>query len=180
MLQCSAADSLWLSSLSSSPHDDRTLLVITCIFLCSFDDPSRRSRPLPSHHLPPPTHKHKKDEVGDMREMYLRCSLCKTYTSLCSADELKRKGRRQEESGRTKEEKPAGSLLLYISHWFPPLFAANKDSVKSCLSQWDPAQPCQIRLTLWKLSQDIRSWNRFPRLIGGAVIPALTPRKVAV
>lgn len=108
--------------------------------------------------LPPPaphTHKHKKDEVVDMREMYLRCSLCKTYTSLCSADELKQKGRRQEESGRTKEEKPAGSLLLYISHWFPPLFAANKDSVKSCLSQWDPAQPCQIRLTLWKLSQDI-------------------------
>lgn len=133
--------------------------------------------------LPPPaphTHKHKKDEVVDMREMYLRCSLCKTYTSLCSADELKRKGRRQEESGRTKEEKPAGSLLLYISHWFPPLFAANKDSVKSCLSQRDPAQPCQIRLTLWKLSQDIRSWNRLPRLIGGAVIPELTPRKVAV
>lgn len=56
---------------------------------------------------------------------------------------------------KNKGRKPAGSLLLYISHWFPPLFVANKDNVKSCVAQWDPAQPCQIRLTHQKLSQDI-------------------------
>lgn len=30
--------------------------------------------------------------------------------------------------GEQKEK--AGGMSLYISHWFPPLFAANKDNVK--------------------------------------------------
>lgn len=47
-------------------------------------------------------------------------------------------------------ENPAGSPMQYISHWFPPLFVANKDNVKPCLTQWDSAQPCQMFLALWK------------------------------